>query len=263
MKMGVVDQTDVTDINNYITGGLVPVFNLWAADVNCDDTINILDITLLSSSISGTGTSPLNCCSPTIFGCTDILACNYNSIATIDDSSCIYLDISLSISNVSCNGGVDGSIVATATGGVLPFQYSLGAGLSQISGTFSNLSAGSYYVDVTDINGCTSNQTIIIIEPVLLESYDTLNTNTSVLWNGMNLNTSGDYSVTLGSVLGCDSIVNLNLTVTTTGILDRTENRINLVKITNMLGQETSYKRNTLLFYIYDNGTVEKKIIIE
>jgi len=36
-----------------------------------------------------------------------------------------------------------------------------------------------------------------------------------------------------------------------------------LRNITDMLGQETPYKRNTLLFYIYDDGTVEKKIIIE
>tara|TARA_B110000208_G_scaffold32726_1_gene43122 strand:+ start:152 stop:892 length:741 start_codon:yes stop_codon:yes gene_type:complete len=36
-----------------------------------------------------------------------------------------------------------------------------------------------------------------------------------------------------------------------------------LVRITDMLGQETSYRRNTPLFYIYDDGTVEKRIVIE
>jgi hypothetical protein len=36
-----------------------------------------------------------------------------------------------------------------------------------------------------------------------------------------------------------------------------------LVRITNMLGQETPYRNNTPLFYIYDNGTVEKRIVIE
>jgi len=40
-----------------------------------------------------------------------------------------------------------------------------------------------------------------------------------------------------------------------------TENK--LVKITDMLGRETSYKRNSPLFYIYENGTVKKSIIIE
>jgi len=36
-----------------------------------------------------------------------------------------------------------------------------------------------------------------------------------------------------------------------------------LVRITNMLGQETLYRNNTPLFYIYDDGTVEKRIVIE
>jgi len=36
-----------------------------------------------------------------------------------------------------------------------------------------------------------------------------------------------------------------------------------LMKITNVLGQETTEKKNTPLFYIYDDGTVEKKIVIE
>ena len=36
-----------------------------------------------------------------------------------------------------------------------------------------------------------------------------------------------------------------------------------ILKITDILGQETPYRRNKLLFYIYDDGTVEKKIVIE
>jgi hypothetical protein len=36
-----------------------------------------------------------------------------------------------------------------------------------------------------------------------------------------------------------------------------------LLKITNILGQSTKPKVNTPLFYIYDDGTIEKKIIIE
>jgi hypothetical protein len=30
-----------------------------------------------------------------------------------------------------------------------------------------------------------------------------------------------------------------------------------------MLGQETPYRRNTPLFYLYDDGTVEKRITID
>jgi len=93
-------------------------------------------------------------------------------------------------------------------------------------------------------------------------SYDTLSVNASIVWNGIPLNVSGNYSVTLINSIGCDSIANLNLTVATTGILDIT-NKNNLVNITNMLGQKTPYRKNTPLFYIYDDGTVEKRIVIE
>ena len=36
-----------------------------------------------------------------------------------------------------------------------------------------------------------------------------------------------------------------------------------LLKVTDLLGREVNEKRNTPLFYIYNDGTVEKKIIIE
>ena len=94
-------------------------------------------------------------------------------------------------------------------------------------------------------------------------SYDTLSVTASIVWNGMPLNVSGDYSTTLINSVGCDSIVNLNLTVTTTGISDVANCKSNLVKITDILGQETPYRKNTPLFYIYDDGTIEKRIVIE
>ena len=40
-------------------------------------------------------------------------------------------------------------------------------------------------------------------------------------------------------------------------------NQKTLIKIVDILGRETNPKANTLLFYIYDDGTVQKKIIIE
>jgi len=36
-----------------------------------------------------------------------------------------------------------------------------------------------------------------------------------------------------------------------------------LLKIVDVLGRNTPYKKNTPLFYLYDDGTVEKKIIVE
>ena len=36
-----------------------------------------------------------------------------------------------------------------------------------------------------------------------------------------------------------------------------------LIKVVDILGREVNEIRNTPLFYIYEDGTVEKKIIIE
>jgi len=37
----------------------------------------------------------------------------------------------------------------------------------------------------------------------------------------------------------------------------------NILKVVDVLGKETKEKRNTPLLYIYDDGTIEKKIIVE
>jgi hypothetical protein len=135
------------------------------------------------------------------------------------------------------------------------------------SWTHSQTLSPSPIIGCTDSLACNFNALAIIDNSLCgyynSFSYDTLSSNASIVWNGLPLSVSGDYSVTLMNSVGCDSIVNLNLTVTTTGILDIANNKSNLIKIIDMLGQETPYRRNTPLFYIYDDGTVEKRIVIE
>ena len=136
-------------------------------------------------------------------------------------------------------------------------------GDSVIVGNSVYNTVGIYTDTLTTSSGCDSIVYTNISIDYNTSSYDTLSVTASIVWNGMPLNASGDYSLTLINSLGCDSIVNLNLTITTTGISDIVNTKSNLVKITNMLGQETPYRRNTPLFYIYDDGTVEKRIVIE
>jgi hypothetical protein len=44
--------------------------------------------------------------------------------------------------------------------------------------------------------------------------------------------------------------------------LPNNENR-KLLRIVDVLGRNTPFKKNTPLFYLYDDGTVEKRIIVE
>ena len=92
-------------------------------------------------------------------------------------------------------------------------------------------------------------------------SFDTIVSNTSMFWNGMNLLVTGDYSSVLINSVGCDSIANIYFLLEPTSILDYSEsNKVNFI-LTDILGRETNYMQNTIQFYLYKNGLVEKKII--
>ena len=172
------------------------------------------------------------------YGCTDLIACNYDTLATIDDGSCTYPVIWYQTPLIC-----DGDSIAVG---------------NNIYDT-----AGVYMDTLNTSNGCDSVVHTYLMIDENTSSYDTLSVGASILWNGSTLSVSGDYSATLINSVGCDSIVNLNLTVTATGISDLVNSKSNLVKITDVLGQETPYRRNTPLFYIYDDGTVEKRIVLE
>tara|TARA_B110000495_G_C23006571_1_gene594705 strand:- start:47 stop:805 length:759 start_codon:yes stop_codon:yes gene_type:complete len=49
----------------------------------------------------------------------------------------------------------------------------------------------------------------------------------------------------------------------TTTVQEYNINRRNVLKIVDLLGRDSERKRNTPIFYIYNDGTVEKKIILE
>ena len=142
--------------------------------------------------------------------------------------------------------------------------YLICDGDSIVVGSSVYNAAGTYTDTLSSSNGCDSIVYTYIVVDQNTSSSDTLAVTASIVWNGMTLTVSGDYSVTLINSVGCDSITNLNLTITIpSGILGITNTERALVKITDMLGQETPYRRNTPLFYIYNDGTVEKRIVIE
>jgi hypothetical protein len=77
-------------------------------------------------------------------------------------------NLSLSKTDVSCNGGTNGSIQATFSGGTGALQVNIDGGAygAQTSPyTFTGLSAGSHTVSVQDTKGCASNLTITVNQP--------------------------------------------------------------------------------------------------
>jgi len=93
--------------------------------------------------------------------------------------------------------------------------------------------------------------------------------------NSINYMFAAPYTAPVGQIEICswteynaDMQHNNDTTCLTTTILDidelnDTESKKKILKITDLLGRETKGKKNEPLFYIYDDGTVEKRIVIE
>jgi hypothetical protein len=81
----------------------------------------------------------------------------------------------------------------------------------------------------------------------------------------MNLFTNGQKTRMLAAINQYRSnLLSHNLCSGSVGISEQTNNKKKLIKIVDVLGRMSTEKQtNTPLFYIYDNGSVEKKMIIE
>jgi aminopeptidase-like protein len=95
--------------------------------------------------------------------------------------------------NVLCNGANTGSIDVSVTGGVSPYTYNWGGGIT--TQDRSNLAAGTYTVTVTDANNCTKTLSATITQPSALTVTET---NVDVLCNGASTG-SIDVSVSGGT----------------------------------------------------------------
>ena len=93
---------------------------------------------------------------------TDINGCTATNMVTVGTGG-VPGNISTVSTPVSCYGGNDGTATVTVNGGQQPYTYlwSNGGGANSIS----NLSAGTYYVQVTTNNGCITSDSIIVIQP--------------------------------------------------------------------------------------------------
>ena len=180
--------------------------------------------------------------------------------------------------DVSCNGGSDGFIMLDIFGTAYPFTFLWSNGST--SQNIFNIPAGNYTVTVTDSNGNSTMETYIIDEPPMLTAIInqsmidlTMNVNGgtppySYLWNTFDTTqtitplSNGLYSCEVFDKSGCVSTATFNVTNITTSILELNTNK-RLIKIVDILGKERTINENEILFYIYENGKVEKRIIFE
>jgi gliding motility-associated-like protein len=106
---------------------------------------------------------------------TNLIAGTY-SVTTTDANGCFRIDsmivdepaqVITTTSNiaVSCHNGTDGSAAIAVTGGAMPYAFTWSTTPVQNTNTATNLSAGKYYVTVTDANNCSYLDSATVTEP--------------------------------------------------------------------------------------------------
>jgi hypothetical protein len=173
--------------------------------------------------------------------------CTSTATGTITEPTSLVA--SISVNSVSCNGGSDGSMTASASGGTTSYSYTWSNSAS--TATITNLTAGTYTVTVTDANGCTDTETANVTEPSALVVTITVDSNAgcggsslggltasttggtgsiTYVWNTGATTASvsgliaGTYSVTATDANGCTDSTNQTITssgsaITTTDTL--------------------------------------------
>jgi gliding motility-associated-like protein len=203
-------------VNLSVTGGTMPYSYMWNSGAVTEDLLNVASGSY-SVSISD------------VSGCTAIAAASVTQPSSAVGGSVI------SHSNVSCSGGNDGAVTVAGTGGVAPYEYQMGTGVFQLSGTFGSLSSGTYNITFRDLNQCIFSLQITITEPAdaLAGSVTATNVNCfegntgscdlmvtggtspyTYFWNNgavtqdINNLTSGNYSVKVTDAGGCTITIN-------------------------------------------------------
>ncbi len=149
------------------------------------------------------------------------------------------LDLTMSSTQVSCNGAGDGTTTVVPTGGTMPYSYAWNTTPIQTTATATGLSGGLYTVTVTDFLGCSSIDTISVLERtdiVLTESNTPANCyginngtatvnaiggagNYSYAWNTTPVQTmatatnllAGTYTVTVTDNDGCTDTISTTI----------------------------------------------------
>lgn len=142
---GICDGSGTVAVN----GGTAPFTFNWPSG-NSTDTDNAL------------------CAGSFVVTVTDANGCSDTAGLTITEPGAIFTGF-LNVSNATCNGVCDGvADVVVTSGGTGPFTFSWNNG--SIGTNNNSLCAGNNFVTVTDANGCSTVDSVLIIEPPVLLS---------------------------------------------------------------------------------------------
>lgn len=134
-------------------GGVTPYqFVLSTTDTNTTGTFNSLAANIYSIEVI------------------DAMGCKATTSVTVNEPQALNVIENMTAHHdVQCNGGSDGSFAISASYGTPGYTYAInGTSNSNTTGAFSNLTAQTYYLTVTDANGCSVQDTVVIEQPTPL-----------------------------------------------------------------------------------------------
>jgi hypothetical protein len=203
------------------TGGTGPYTYLWSPGGQTSSSIS----GLCAGNYTVTVTDANGCAKTVTYTITQPGGLNTNPVAT----------------GVSCNGACDGTASVNVSGGSAPYTFFWSPG-GQTTQTITPVCGGSYSVLVTDSNGCSRTQVVVVPEPtVLLANISGTNPSCSGNCNGsvtanptggtapytylwspggqttqtVNNLCAGNYTVTVTDANGCTSTQTVTLNVPT------------------------------------------------
>jgi threonine/homoserine efflux transporter RhtA len=166
-----------------------------------------IQLLLLNLSVGAVATSTTN-----VSVCSNQLPYNWNnqdynasgtySLTLVGSSGCD----SIATLNLTVNSPVTSTTDVTICDSQLPYSWN--------NQTYNT--GGTYSVLLTSSAGCDSVATLnLLVNPVLTSTtdVDVCSSQLPYSWNGQAYSTTGNYTVTLISSVGCDSIATLNLVV--------------------------------------------------
>jgi hypothetical protein len=120
-------------------------------------------------------------------GCSDVITQTINQPAAISVNATV-------LQHITCNGGNNGQIQVSASGGIGSQSFSLD-GVNYFSNTtFGGLPAGNYTIYMKDAGGCTGSTTVTITEPAALTA--------DALADGTTCHNGNDGSIEITAVGG-------------------------------------------------------------
>lgn len=131
--------------------------------------------------------------------------CVKQAVVKIDEPA-RFLISAVTVVSPACYGLTNGTFTLTATGGNMPYTYSLNTGAFQSSNFFNSLAAGNYSIHFRDANNCVADTLVTMSQPGLLVPLAQLKNSTCAPLNDGIITLSGNggtpsytYAVGTGS----------------------------------------------------------------